>query len=69
MEKTKNSYKKSGVNIALANKFVKHIAKLTKKNVKKKNKLGNLDNIGSFASLFDISKIGNNKIFVLEMSA
>tara|TARA_B100001093_G_scaffold55871_1_gene47347 strand:- start:1170 stop:2198 length:1029 start_codon:yes stop_codon:yes gene_type:complete len=58
MEKTKNSYKKSGVNIALANKFVKHIAKLTKKNVKKKNKLGNLDNIGSFASLFDISKIG-----------
>ena len=28
------------------------------KNVKKKNKLGNLDNIGSFASLFDISKIG-----------
>ena len=31
MEKTKNSYKKSGVNIDLANSFVKHIAKLSKK--------------------------------------
>ena len=31
MEKTKNSYKKSGVNIALANSFVKHIAKISKK--------------------------------------
>ena len=30
MEKTKNSYRKSGVNIALANKFVSHIAKLQK---------------------------------------
>ena len=26
-----NSYKKSGVNISLANKFVKHINKLSKK--------------------------------------
>ena len=31
MEKTKNSYKKSGVNISLANTFVKHIAKISKK--------------------------------------
>ena len=37
MKKTKNSYKKSGVNIALANKFVDHISKISKKNVKKKN--------------------------------
>ena len=57
MQKTKNSYKKSGVNITLANKFVKHIAKISKNNVKKENKKGNLDNIGSFGSLFDISKI------------
>ena len=35
MEKTKNSYKKSGVNIALADKFVRHIAKVSKKNVGK----------------------------------
>ena len=58
MEKTKNSYKKSGVNIALANSFVKHIAKISKKNVKKKNKIDNIDNIGSFGSVFDISKSG-----------
>ncbi len=57
MEKTKNSYKKSGVNIALANKFVKHIAKISKKNVKKKDKAKSLDNIGAFASMFDISNI------------
>ena len=56
MEKTKNSYKKSGVNIDLANSFVKHIAKLSKKNVKNKNKSKNADNIGSFGSIYDISK-------------
>ena len=57
MEKTKNSYKKSGVNIALANNFVKHIAKISKKNVRKKNKIQSSDNIGAFGSTFDISKI------------
>ena len=52
-----NSYKKSGVNISLANKLVKHISLLSKKNVKKaKNSLDN-ENIGGFGSLFDISKI------------
>ena len=35
MKKTQNSYEKSGVNISLANKFVKHISKLSNKNVKK----------------------------------
>jgi len=57
MQKTKNSYKKSGVNIALANSFVKHIAKVSKKNVRKKNKIKSVDNIGAFGSIFDISKI------------
>ncbi len=56
MEKTKNSYKKSGVNIELANTFVKYIAKITKKNVKKKDKLNKNDNIGAFGSIVDISK-------------
>ena len=56
MEKTKNSYKKSGVNIELANTFVKHIAKITKKNVKKRDKLNKNDNIGAFGSIVDISK-------------
>ncbi len=56
MEKTKNSYKKSGVNIDLANTFVKHIARISNKNVKKKNKVKKIDNIGAFGSVFDISK-------------
>ena len=34
MKKTLNSYKKSGVNISLANKLVKHISSITKKSVK-----------------------------------
>ena len=58
MKKTKNSYKKSGVNIALANKFVDHISKISKKNVKKKNSSLKNDNIGAFGSMYDISKIG-----------
>jgi phosphoribosylformylglycinamidine cyclo-ligase len=57
MQKTKNTYKKSGVNIDVANRFVDHIAKISKKNVKKKNKYLNNDNIGAFGSIFDISKI------------
>ena len=35
MKKSQNNYKKSGVNIALANKLVKHITKISNKNVKK----------------------------------
>ena len=36
MKKIYNSYLKSGVNISAANKFVKHISKLTKKMTKKR---------------------------------
>ena len=57
MQKTKNTYKKSGVNINLADRFVEHIAKISKKNVKKKSKYLNKDNIGAFGSTFDISEI------------
>jgi phosphoribosylformylglycinamidine cyclo-ligase len=57
MQKTKNTYKKSGVNINLADRFVEHIAKISKKNVKKKSKYLNKDNIGAFGSTFDISNI------------
>ena len=57
MQKTKNTYKKSGVNIKLADRFVEHIAKISKKNAKKKSKYFNKDNIGAFGSTFDISKI------------
>ena len=57
MKKRQNSYKKSGVNISLANKFVKHINKLSKKVGKKKKNSIDKDNIGGFGSLYDISKI------------
>ncbi len=57
MKKMQNSYKKSGVNISLANKLVKYIAKLSRKDVKKRNDTFNKENIGGFGSLFDISKL------------
>jgi len=57
MKKIKNSYKKSGVNISLANKLVKHISNLSKKDVKKTKNSFNSELIGGFGSLFDISKI------------
>ena len=56
-EKSENSYKKSGVNIPLANKLVKHISSLSKKNVKKTNSFFKKDVIGGFGSLFDISNL------------
>ena len=57
MKKMQNSYKKSGVNISLANKLVKHISNLSKKNVKKTNGHFKKDIIGGFGSIFDISNI------------
>ncbi len=57
MQRTKNTYKKSGVNIKLADDFVKHIAKVSRKNVKKKNNGRLIENIGAFGSTFDLSKI------------
>jgi phosphoribosylformylglycinamidine cyclo-ligase len=57
MKKIKNSYKKSGVDIPLANKLVQHISNVSKKNVKKTNNSFEKDVIGGFGSLFDISKI------------
>ena len=57
MKKIQNSYKKSGVNIPLANNLVKYISSLSKKNVKKTNNGLNKDIIGGFGSLFDISKL------------
>ena len=57
MKKSQNSYKKSGVDISLANKLVKHISTLSKKNVKKTNDPYKKDVIGGFGSLFDISNL------------
>ena len=41
----------------MANKFVKHISDLSKKNVKKTKNSFHKQNIGSFGSLFDISNM------------
>ena len=57
MKKIINSYKKSGVDISLANKLVAHISNLSKKDVKKTNNSFDKEAIGGFGSLFDISKI------------
>ena len=57
MKKNENSYKKSGVNISLANKLVKHISNVSKKNVKKTKGFSKTDVIGGFGSLFDISNL------------
>ncbi len=65
MKKKLYSYKNSGVNISLGNKFVKHIGNLTKKNVKKTSNNKNLNNIGSFSSLYDINSLNiKNPIIV-----
>ena len=57
MKKNENSYKKSGVNISLANKLVQHISKLSKNSVKKTKVSSKKDVIGGFGSLFDISNL------------
>ncbi len=55
MKKIENSYKKSGVNISLANKLVKHISSISRKDDQKTNGSNKKDIIGGFGSLFDIS--------------
>jgi phosphoribosylaminoimidazole synthetase len=57
MKKIQNSYKNSGVNISVANKFVDHIANISNKNVQKTRGSFNVGNIGAFGSVFDISNI------------
>ena len=57
MKKTKNSYKKSGVDIKTADKFAKYIGKYSKQVFKKKVNKFNRNNIGNFASVFDLSKL------------
>ena len=56
MKKTKNSYKKSGVDIKTADKFAKFIGKYSKQVFKKKINKINKNNIGNFGSVFDLSK-------------
>ena len=52
MKKTKNSYKKSGVNIETADKLTRYIKNISQRAFKKNS---NKNNIGNFASTFDLN--------------
>ena len=55
MKNTYNTYKKSGVNMATADKLIDYIAKISRKTNKKLRENKYFKNIGSFGSIFDIS--------------
>ena len=57
MKKNHNTYKKSGVNMALADKLVNYISKVSRKTYKSNTELKSFKNIGSFGSIFDLSKL------------
>jgi len=57
MKNTYNTYKKSGVNMATANKLVNYITKISRKTYNKSTELKSFKNIGSFGSIFDLSKL------------
>ena len=57
MKKTYNTYKKSGVNMATADKLVKYISKISRKTYKKNTEIKSFRNIGSFGSIFDLSQL------------
>ena len=57
MKKTYNTYKKSGVNKATADKLVNYISKISRKTYKKNTETKSFRNIGSFGSIFDLSKL------------
>ena len=57
MKKTYNTYKKSGVNMAVANKLVNYISKISRKTYKKNTETRSFKNIGSFGSIFDFAQL------------
>ena len=57
MKGTYNTYKKSGVNMATANKLVNYITKISRKTYNKSTELKSFKNIGSFGSIFDLSQL------------
>ena len=65
MKITSNTYKKSGVNMASADKLVNYISKISRKTHKKNTETKSFKNIGSFGSIFDLSKLNmKNPIIV-----
>jgi len=60
MKKAYNTYKKSGVNMAAADKLVNYISKISRKTYKKNFDTKSFKNIGSFGSIFDLSSLKMN---------
>jgi len=65
MKKNYNTYKKSGVNMATADKLVNYISKIASKTYKKNTETKSFKNIGSFGSIFDLSKLKINKPIIV----
>ena len=61
MKRSYNTYKKSGVNMASADKLVKYISKISSKTQKKYKDTKSFKNIGSFGSIFDLSRLKMKK--------
>ena len=61
MKKTYNTYKKSGINMAAADKLVSYISKISIKTYKKNTENKSFKNIGSFGSIFDLSSLKMKK--------
>ena len=57
MKNIYNTYKKSGVNMAAADKLVDYISKISRKTYKKNTEKKSFKNIGSFGSIFDLAKL------------
>jgi len=57
MKHTYNTYKKSGVNMATADKLVEYISKISRKTYKKNTESKSFKNIGSFGSIFNLSRL------------
>ena len=57
MNNNYNTYKKSGINMASANKLVNYITKISRKTYNKNTELKSFKNIGSFGSIFDLSQL------------
>ena len=60
MKKNYNTYKKSGVNMATADKLVNYISKISRKTYKKNTEKKSFKNIGSFGAIFDFSSLKMN---------
>ena len=56
MKDTYNTYKKSGVNMAIANKLVNYISKISRKTYKNNSEDKSFKNIGIFGSIFYLKK-------------